>query len=111
MRINVSPRERDGFWDWAAGARGWWGYRRKPDCRVGDAITFTMDRQPVATAVIRHIDKPGLLFGAALPERYRTKAWWKIHWSAESFEDLRDEQGGAQGFTPQLYGNYQESKV
>ncbi|MBW7997489.1 MAG: hypothetical protein FVQ81_13125 [Candidatus Glassbacteria bacterium] len=105
MNIHVSPRELDRFWEKAPLGKMYWGFKRMPDAKAGDTITFYAARRPIASALISHIDQPGEYKGRKFTIRYRGKSWWKIHWEGESFHDLREE-GQEDGFKPNLYGGY-----
>jgi hypothetical protein len=91
MRINVPPRYRRGFWLLAPRGRICWLMKdRLPD--VGEELQFTMDRKVVATAACSMLSREG------------RQTWWRVCWSADTFEDVRDDD--AEGFKPRLYGGY-----
>lgn len=87
MRINVPAWAEAHFWEEPPeGSMEFWAFRQMPIASVGDRIEFYLRGKLVARAVVHHIERPGE------SSCDRTGGWanrWKVHWSPESFEDLR----------------------
>jgi len=88
MKINVPDWAREHFWEEPPeGSMEFWAFRFMPPCKIGDVIEFCFDRQLVARAVVGHIEAPSL---SACDSTGRFRHRWKVFWSQESFEDLRE---------------------
>ena len=90
MNINVPPEAVDHFWvEPPEGSWEFWGFRFKPKCEVGDLITFHVNKEPVATAIVAKIEKPGQ---TSCSQTGRFKNCWRVYWRPESFREL--QKGG-----------------
>lgn len=88
MRIQVRPEFREEFWVGNPSAfEEFWSLGRWPiKANIGDTIYFYFDKELVASAIVSRVTKPGEL---KCEHSGKFENSNKVHWSCESFKDLR----------------------
>ena len=92
MKINVPEIAIEHFWE-EPPEDSWefWAFIWPVKAKVGDTIFFYFNKQFIAKAIIAKIEKPGES-ECERSGKYRNR--WKVYWSPESFEDMRNNKIG-----------------